>query len=70
MSIPIELSFYDEQLGKQITGSYVAEGKTITVSSANGVKSTRIGPIVTRESQAGLARKLLTELAWDAIEDQ
>jgi hypothetical protein len=70
MNIPTEISFYDEILGKEIRGSYVVERNTITVTSADGVKSTRIGAMVTRESQAGLARTLLRDLAWRAIEDQ
>jgi len=69
MNIPTEISFYDENLGIEIRGSYVVEGNTISVIAANGAKSAGIFALATRESQTDSVRMLLRDLAWHAIED-
>jgi hypothetical protein len=66
---PIDITFYDTHLRKQMTGSYKIEGGTITVTSADGTKSTPIGPVDSREGLASLARILMRELARTATED-
>jgi hypothetical protein len=66
---PDQVSFYDDNLKKQIEGSYVVDGKTITVRSvAYGAKSARLDAFDHYE-QALLARKLLKQLARDAAKD-
>lgn len=69
MDLPTDISFYDQQLRKQITGSYEIDGETITVSSADGTKSNGIGALESREGLASLARILLRELARKAAKE-
>jgi hypothetical protein len=69
MNIPTEISFYDENLGIEIRGSYVVEGKTISIIAANGAKSAGIVAVVTGERQTDFVCMLLRDLAWHAIED-
>jgi hypothetical protein len=66
------LSFYDEYLKKQIEGSYVLDGREITVLSQYGAKSApdHLGAFVDRNAQELVARKLLSELARDAAKDK
>ena len=64
---PDQVSFYDDNLKKQIEGSYVVDGKGITVRSvAYGAKSARLNGYVDHNAQYLFARKLLSELARDA----
>ena len=64
-----QISFYDETLKKQLEGSFIADGKSIHVSSAYGVKTASYGDLgacIDHNSQVLLARKLLSEVARDA----
>ena len=67
-----DISFYDEYLKKQIEGSYVLDGREITVLSQYGAKSApdHLGAFVDRNAQELVARKLLSELARDAAKDK
>ena len=67
-----DISFYDEYLKKQIEGSYVLDGREITVLSEYGAKSApdHFGAFVDRNAQELVARKLLSELARDAAKDK
>ena len=61
------VSFYDESLGTQISGSYTTDGKVIHAGSGTlGAKSAPVGHHGTFVDKAGnlkLAQKLLSELA-------
>jgi hypothetical protein len=60
-----QISFYDENLKKQVEGSFVSDGKSIHVSSPYGVKSVPYGDLgasIDHNSQISLARKLLSEM--------
>ncbi len=64
-----QISFYDEDLKKQIEGCFVSDGKSIHVSSPYGVKRASYGDLgacIDYNSQVLLARKLLSEVARDA----
>ena len=67
-----DILFYDEYLKKQIEGSYVLDGREITVLSQYGAKSApdHLGAFVDRNAQELVARKLLSELARDAAKDK
>lgn len=64
-----QISFYDENLKKQVEGSYRTDGRTVHVRSIEyGIKSAPYGDLGTFPDQAGLnllAQKLLSELASD-----
>jgi hypothetical protein len=66
MNLPTSITFRDDRLGREISGSYVVENGVMTVTSDCGTKSCSIGRISTREGLDSLARILLRELAWDA----
>ncbi len=69
--MPEHISFYDESLKTEVEGSYVSDGKLIHAGSGEyGIKSARIGDLGTFIDKDGtdlLARKLLSELARDAV---
>ena len=67
-----DILFYDEYLKKQIEGSYVLDGREITVLSQYGAGSApdHLGAFVDRNAQELVARKLLSELARDAAKDK
>jgi hypothetical protein len=69
IGIPTEIAFYDTHLRKKISGSYVIEGETITVSCVYGVMTAPL-PLGTREELTKLARTLLRDLARVAADER
>jgi hypothetical protein len=71
--MPTHISFYDETLRTQITGSYTTDGKSIHAGSGTlGVKSAPhggLGKLLDKDGQDLLAQKLMSELARDAAKD-
>ena len=71
--MPTHISFYDETLRTQITGSYTTDGKSIHAGSGTlGVKSAPhgvFGKLLDKDGQDLLAQKLMSELGRDAAKD-
>ena len=67
-----DISFYDEDLKKQIEGTIVLDGWNVTVLSEYGAKSAPavLGASVDHNAQELVARKLLSELARDAAKNK
>jgi len=64
-----QISFYDEDLKKQIEGYFISDGKSIHAYSQYGAKSVSygaLGSVIDYNSQVKLVRKLLSEMARDA----
>ena len=67
--ITTEITFYDTHLRRKMSGFYVVEGETITVSCVYGVMTAPL-PLGTREELTKLARTLLRDLARVAAEER
>lgn len=60
-----DCSFYDEHLKKQVWGTFITDGKSLTVRSEYGFKRapySDLGPCIHHDSQVLLAKKLLSDL--------
>ena len=69
IGIPTEVAFYDTHLRKKISGFYVIEEETITVSCAYGFVTAPL-PLGTRDELTKLARTLLRDLARAAADER